>query len=97
MGDKLEEFTVYANVSDDTAFRRGAKVVIIHQTGDNERVFCEGLSKGGRTIRKWIGLKRLRDFRVAFVHNSIKRRVPAYSREHAIQIADRCIVGGLNG
>ena len=101
MGDKAE-FAVCANVVEDKAFRRGAKVVVVHREGGNERVFCEGLTKAGRTIRKWISLKNLRNFRTTFIHE--KRRIeafgryaiPTYSKERAKSLAERCAAGGLD-
>jgi hypothetical protein len=56
-----------ANVLWDRVLRMGAKVTLLGWHGDYESVYVQGLSKGGRTVRKYLPLKRLRTFRAAWL------------------------------
>lgn len=60
-------FGLVANVVSDRALRTGAKVWILGWNGDAENAQVRGISKGGKTITKYIKLKRLAKFRAAWI------------------------------
>jgi hypothetical protein len=62
-----DKFGLVANVVSDHALRAGAKVWILGWNGDAENAQVRGLSKAGRTITKYIKIKRLGNFRAAWI------------------------------
>ena len=70
MSDR-EKWAVFANVVCDTAFRRGARVIIQHASWKRAQVY--GLSISGRPIERYVPYKRLRSVRAAFVSRRFER------------------------
>lgn len=60
-------YGIVANVMWDRVLRMGAKVYLLGYHGDFESVYVSGRSKGGRRIRKYVPMKRLRSFRAAWL------------------------------
>jgi hypothetical protein len=71
-GSTQEAYGLVANVLWDRVLRMGAKVYLLGWHGDYHYVFVQGLSKGGRTVRKYLPLKRLRTFRAAWLPPSLQ-------------------------
>ena len=64
-------YGVVANVIQDRVLRKGAKVYILRVHGEAESVSVTGISSGGRKIEKHIPLKRLENFRAAWIPDHI--------------------------
>ena len=62
----MEKWIIKANVIQDKVFRDGAKVLILDIPGSLDSLQVRGLSKGGRTVTKWVQVNRLRNFRPQF-------------------------------
>ena len=67
------EYGIVANVESDNAFRTGAKVRVLDLQWI-DRVRCMGVSKSGRQITKIVPLKRLTNFRVAWVPEHLRNK-----------------------
>lgn len=63
---KMEKWIIKANVIQDKVFRDGAKVLILDMPGSLNSLQVRGLSKGARTVTKWMQLNRLKNFRPQF-------------------------------
>lgn len=75
---EMNEFGVIANViEDDKVLRFGARVVIVGEWtgGGCERVRVDGMSKAGRSIRKYVPIRRLGTFRASWLHENERVRV----------------------
>lgn len=88
MSDALE-FGIVANVVSDRALRTGAKVWLCLWTGGSlDKPQVRGLSKGGRTITKHIAVKRLTNFRAAWIPPTMREDVAmTFSKERAASLA----------
>jgi len=62
----MEKWIIKANVIQDKTFRDGAKVLILDIPGSLDSLQVRGLSKGGRTVTKWMQINRLKNFRPEF-------------------------------
>ena len=70
-----KEYGVVANVMEpDRVLRNGAKVWIMHGWGGGgwERLKVRGLSRGGRTVTKWVPIERLSNFRRAWMPENLR-------------------------
>ena len=59
-------YGLIANVVWDRVLRMGAKVYLLGHHGDYECIYVFGLSKGGRSVRKYLPMKRLHHIRAAW-------------------------------
>lgn len=84
-------YGVVANVLSDRALRTGGKVWILMTNGGAENVYVHGSSKSGRVISKYIPLKRLRNFRSAWIpsHIATMTSLAFVQRDEASAIASR--------
>lgn len=68
-------FGLIANVNGDRVIRDGAKVFVTDPNGGGEAWEVNGLSLGGRRVTKYVRLKRMSNFRVAFIPENIRHLV----------------------
>lgn len=82
-------FGIVANVISDRALRTGAKVWICRINGGAENVVVSGCTKGGRIVEKYIQLKRLSNYRAAWIPEHMRERVALQwaSRNDAVDFA----------
>jgi hypothetical protein len=87
----LGEWGIVANVLWDRILRMGTKVYLLGWHGDYEFVKVQGLSKGGKTIRKYLPFKRLRTFRAAWLPPPIRTEAWFHcaTKAEAVAIAAR--------
>jgi len=92
----MEKWIVKANIIRDKVFRDDAKVLILDIPGSKESLQVRGLSKGGRTVMKWVQISRLRNFRPEFTAKlddvGFGHFIPK-DKEHAQEVAgnlERC-------
>lgn len=83
-------FGLVANLVSDRALRTGAKVWILGWNGDAENAQVRGISKGGRTITKYIRLKRLEKFRAAWIPDRENAQMGRYSDLSQRRVANPC-------
>ena len=74
-------FGIIANVKSDRALRTGAKVCILSNGSSASSVYVMGISKFGRTIRKYVQYKRLENFRAAFIPEHLRKEVEIFSTD----------------
>lgn len=69
-------YGIVANVKKtDRALRTGARLWIIMTNGFGERVLVSGISRGGRTIEKYVAVKSLENLRPAWVPDPMRERI----------------------
>lgn len=83
-------FGIVANVESDRVFRTGAKVYILTPESFTFNCLCNGISKSGRLIEKHISLKRLTNFRAAFVPDCISKRYYKWNRPQLWESKEKC-------
>jgi hypothetical protein len=68
-------YGIVANVLSDKVLRTGAKVWILYCNGDAEHPRVMGLSKSGRTVRKYTAHKRLEKFRAKWIPEHLREEI----------------------
>jgi len=88
-GPTGDRFGIFANNRGDRVLRRDAKVRLLAFSLGRAEV--EGLSLGGRRVRRWVPLKHLCCFRAAwlFTHSGLSYE----SREDAQRVATNLEIG----
>jgi len=72
------EFGICCNIAEpDSCLRLGSKAWVAMSDGGNgfERVPIVGRTRGGRLVHKWVPLRRLYNFRPAFVQPHLDREI----------------------
>jgi hypothetical protein len=83
-------YVVVGNIaSADSALRLGARVVVEWVPGSPDHAQVYGLSRGGRRIRKWVPVNRLKNLRIAWEHKP--RWVSFKTREEAEALLARLV------
>ena len=77
-------YCLVANVTQEKVLRNGAKVYVIQLSYDG--AYVTGLSKGGRRVTKWVALKRVSNFRAAWIPKHMKHILVGYPK-HEIEKA----------